>query len=57
MKTTDPSVETFIVRVTRDESGAVSGVLERVRTGVKERFDGSDALCRLLTGIVGKERS
>jgi hypothetical protein len=31
---------TFIVRVSRDEAGRLAGVVERVRTGQKERFQG-----------------
>ena len=44
--TTDPSgpVVTFIVRSNRDRAGRLRGVVERVRTGAKERFTGADGL-------------
>ena len=44
--TTDPSgpVVTFIVRANRDRAGRLRGVVERVRTGAKERFTGADGL-------------
>ncbi len=34
----------FVVSVSEDESGAVHGVVEAVRTGRKERFQGVDTL-------------
>jgi len=30
---------TFIVRLTQGDGGALSGVVERVRSGEKQRFD------------------
>lgn len=33
---------TFIVRITRDPSGRLRGIVERVRTGEKQRFTGAD---------------
>jgi hypothetical protein len=44
--TTEPSgaVITFIVRASRDRAGRLCGVVERVRTGAKERFSGADGL-------------
>jgi hypothetical protein len=35
---------TFIVRLTVAEDGTVNGVVERPRTGEKERFEGTEAL-------------
>jgi hypothetical protein len=35
---------TFVVRVTVGASGRLSGIVERVRTGEKERFAGAEAL-------------
>ena len=32
---------TFIVRVARDESGELQGIVERVATGLKQRFRGA----------------
>jgi hypothetical protein len=50
----DPAraVVTFIVRTSRDPGGRLSGVVERVRTGEKERFTGSDGLGRLIERMV-----
>jgi len=47
---------TFIVRVTRDERGHVSGIVERVRTGEKEQFREVEALGALIARMV-KESS
>jgi hypothetical protein len=35
---TPSTVVTFIIRITRDAARRVSGTVERVRTGEKERF-------------------
>ena len=53
---TEPHASTFIIRLFHDESGGVSGVVERVRTGIKERFDGCDGLCRLITWMVETDK-
>jgi hypothetical protein len=45
---------TFIVRV--DESDTLSGVVERVRTGEKHRFEGAQALGALITELAAKDR-
>lgn len=39
---------TFVVRVTVDEAGRMSGIVERVRTGEKERFEGVEAIGSLI---------
>ena len=39
---------TFIVRLAVDGSGSVSGVVERVMTGEKHRFQSMDALRDLI---------
>jgi hypothetical protein len=39
---------TFIVRVTRDASGRLSGFVERVKTHEKEPFAGAEALGRII---------
>jgi hypothetical protein len=39
---------TFIVRISRDPSGSLRGVVERVRTGEKERFAGGDGIARAI---------
>jgi hypothetical protein len=35
---------TFIVRASRDARGRVHGIVERVKTGEKERFTGAEGL-------------
>jgi hypothetical protein len=45
---------TFIVRL--DESEALSGVVERVRTGEKHRFEGVEALGALIRDLAAKDR-
>jgi hypothetical protein len=40
----EPSPMTFIVRLSVAEDGALTGVVERPKTGEKERFQGSEAL-------------
>ena len=42
---------TFIVRISI-EAGRVSGIVERVRTGEKERFRGVDDLGRIITRMI-----
>jgi hypothetical protein len=46
---------TFIVRLTRDDRGGLSGVVERVRSGEKQRFDGVAALPDLIAAMVERE--
>ena len=45
----------FVVRIERDDSGAVRGVIERVRTGTKEPFSGIDAIGALIGRMVENE--
>ncbi len=47
--------QTFIVRLTLGERGALSGVVERVRTGEKQRFDSAAALAELIAGMAERE--
>lgn len=42
---------TFIIRVSV-EAGRVTGIVERVRTGEKERFGGVDDLGRIITRMI-----
>jgi len=42
---------TFIVRLTVDDSGTVSGIVERVLTGEKHRFQSLDALRDLIAAM------
>jgi hypothetical protein len=48
----------FVVRVTRDETGATGGIVERLSTGEKARFRGLDALGGLVARMIeaGRER-
>jgi hypothetical protein len=39
---------TFIVRLARDAAGRVTGIVERVRTGEKERFEGVAAIATVI---------
>jgi hypothetical protein len=43
---------TFIVRVSQDSAGAISGVVEWVRSGEKIRFHGLAALSEVICGLV-----
>jgi hypothetical protein len=43
-----PRTSTFVVRLTHDSVHGVSGVVERVRTGVKQQFIGKEALYRVI---------
>lgn len=46
---------TFVVRATRDANGRLAGVIERVRTGEKRRFEDPDAIGRLIERMVDDE--
>ena len=46
---------TFIVRLTQGDGGALSGVVERVRTGEKERFQGVAALAEVIASMAQRE--
>lgn len=45
---------TFIVRAWRDGAGRLHGVVERVATGEKARFDGADAMAALVREMVAR---
>ena len=49
-----PQASTLIIRLVHEPAGGISGVIERVRTGIKERFESREALCRLLGQIVAR---
>jgi hypothetical protein len=55
--TTEPSgtAVTFIVRASRDRAGRLRGVVERVRTGAKERFTGADGVGVLIERMLEAE--
>jgi hypothetical protein len=46
---------TFIFRLSRDETGRLTGVVERVRTGEKVRVDTLDALAAVIARMVTTE--
>jgi hypothetical protein len=46
---------TFIVRLRLDDGGAVSGVVERARSGEKQRFHGVAALAEVIAGMAQRE--
>ena len=46
---------TFIVRLTPGNGGVLSGVVERVRSGEKQRFDSAAALAELIAGMAERE--
>jgi len=45
----------FIVRVSRDPAGRLSGVVERVQTGEKDRFAGTMRLGHLIGRMLAAE--
>lgn len=46
---------TFVVRATRDPDGRLAGIIERVRTGEKWRFEDPGAIGRLIERIVDED--
>ncbi len=47
----------FIVRLARDPTGRVTGVVERVRTGEKERVAAVEEIGSILAAMLGREES
>jgi hypothetical protein len=45
----------FVVRVVRDRRGTIRGVIERVATGAKEAFKGSEAIGPVIARMVEYE--
>jgi hypothetical protein len=43
---------TFVVRLTRDELGRISVVVEQVKTGLKARVEGLDAVGRAIGEMI-----
>jgi hypothetical protein len=43
---------TFVVRLTRDEVGRITGVVEQVKTGLKARVEGLDAVGRTIGEMI-----
>jgi len=50
-----PHSVTFVVRAARQADGRVAGVVERVRSGEKQRFDDAVAIGRLIERMVEEE--
>ncbi len=48
-------VVTLIVRITRESRGRCSGIVERVRTGEKNRFTGVKALAGIIARMVDRD--
>jgi hypothetical protein len=46
---------TFIVRLLAGEDGLLSGVVERVRTGEKERFQNAAGLGEVIARMAGRD--
>jgi hypothetical protein len=46
---------TLIVRITREPRGRLSGIVERVKTGEKERFTSVDALAGIIARMVEQD--
>ena len=46
---------TFIVRLTLGDGGVLSGVIERVRSGEKQRFDSVATLAEVIAEMVARE--
>jgi hypothetical protein len=55
MESTGELTATFIVRLLRTDAGQLSGVVERVRSGVKARFVGEAELCAAIARMVEEE--
>lgn len=45
---------TFVIRLSVDETGRVTSVVERVKTGEKERVYGFDAISSTIARMVGE---
>lgn len=50
-----PHFLTFIVRLTRAEGGVWAGVVERVRSGRKQRFDGMAGLAEVIVAMAEED--
>jgi hypothetical protein len=46
------SMMTFVVRLTRDNAGRVTGVVEQVKTELKARVDGLEAVGRAIGEMI-----
>ena len=46
---------TFVVRLTRDEVGRITGVIEQVKTGLKVRVESLDAVSRAIGEMIAPQ--
>jgi hypothetical protein len=49
-------IVSFIVRITVIDAGRMTGTVERVSSGERHRFQGADALARIIAHAVDAER-
>ena len=47
---------TFVIRLSVDETGRITGIVERVKTGEKERVYGFDAISATIARMVGESQ-
>lgn len=52
---TSGTAVTFIVRASRDARGRLRGIVERVKTGAKERFTDADGLGGVIDRMLGAD--
>ena len=52
--TESPRLMTFIVRLSLDDTGRFTGIVERVSTGEKERFQSVEALSPLVAQMAAR---
>ena len=55
MSSESPTVVTFIVRMTRNEAGIASGIIERASTGAKQPVDRCEDLGRVVAEMLAAE--
>jgi len=49
-----PRSLSFIVRVSENERGILTGVVEHLRTGRKERFDDLESIARVIASLLSR---
>ena len=54
MRRTSPVDATFVVRVSLDRRGRLTGTVERVKTGEKARFDGPEGLGWIISRMAAR---
>jgi hypothetical protein len=47
-----PPLTSLVVRIARSDTGALTGTVERVRTGDKHRFESAEDLLRVVTAMI-----